>query len=348
MHTSIPAETFTIPEELNAVSPPEVRGIRRDQVKMMVLTRYNGKCIHSQFNQLTNFLREGDLLVFNNSRTIPAVLKADVWRNGIMRKKAVEVRLARKVYENGWEVLLPEGGVKKGDKLIFSKRLQGKTVLLKDNYPFVLVRFSLTGRRFYEEIYKLGQPVRYEYIHHPWELDHYQTVYGSVPGSVEMPSAGRAFSWELISQLKKKGVKTAFLWLHTGLSYLMDNQWELPPGENKESYAIPQETAELVTEAKHNGGRIIAVGTTVVRALETAGFNNGRMTAQSGWTDIYINETSSLSVADGLVTGFHEPEASHLNMLTAFVDRKDLISAYNIALKEGYLWHEFGDINLII
>ncbi|UTR10635.1 S-adenosylmethionine:tRNA ribosyltransferase-isomerase [Evansella sp. LMS18] len=348
MNTSLSAETFTIPEELNAAAPPEVRGIRRDQVKMMVLSRTNGKLIHSHFNNLTDFLREGDLLVLNNSRTIPAVLKADVWRNGIKRRKATEVRLARKIYENGWEVLLPEGGVKKGDKLIFSRRLQGKAVLLKDNYPFVLVRFSLTGRQLYDEIYKLGEPVRYEYIHHPWDLGQYQTVYGSVPGSVEMPSAGRAFSWELISQLKKIGVKTAFLQLHTGLSYLTDNQWELPPGENKESYMVPQETAELVTETKQNGGRIIAVGTTVVRALETAGFKNGRMTAQSGWTDIYINETSSLSAADGLITGFHEPEASHLNMLTAFVERKKLISAYNTALEEGYLWHEFGDINLIL
>jgi S-adenosylmethionine:tRNA ribosyltransferase-isomerase len=163
-----------------------------------------------------------------------------------------------------------------------------------------------------------------------------------------MPSAGRAFSWELLFELQRKGVKLAFLQLHAGLSDLADNEWQLTPRDVKESYSIPSETIEAIKEAKANGRRVIAVGTTVVRAVETAFDASYQPLFGTGWTNLYINRETVLKVVDGLITGLHEPEASHLDLLTAFIDEELLFQAYQEAIDLGYLWHEFGDINLIL
>lgn len=199
-----------------------------------------------------------------------------------------------------------------------------------------------------EQIYEFGEPIRYEYITHPWELDYYQTVYASMPGSVEMPSAGRAFSWELLFKLQRHGIRIAYVQLHTGLSYLPELFGHPSPTDNYEQFDVPDETAEAVKQAKEAGGRIVAVGTTVVRALESAALANGKLGALSGWTNLMIDSSVPLRVVDGLITGFHEPEASHLDLLSAFIDPALLHSAYQEAIGQGYLWHEFGDMNLII
>ncbi|SER57061.1 S-adenosylmethionine:tRNA ribosyltransferase-isomerase [Salipaludibacillus aurantiacus] len=347
MNTVMPP-AFTVPERLNASSPPEARGLRRDFVKMMVLSRQSGSWIDTSFSQLPGFLREGDLLVLNNSRTIPAVFKADIERNGFICKRNQEVRLARRLSEKVWEVLVPELNLQKNDQMHFSSRLSAEVINFKPELPFTVVEFSAASARLFEELYSTGEPVRYEYIHHPWSLDYYQTVYANVPGSVEMPSAGRAFSWELLQKLQAAGIRTAFLQLHTGLSYLLDDRWHQHPSHNKEHYSIPAATLSAVKQTKKDGGRVVPVGTTVVRALETAARRKSNLSSISGWTDLYINEATPLRVADGLITGFHEPEASHLDMLSAFLNRNQLITAYQHALKKGYLWHEFGDINFII
>jgi S-adenosylmethionine:tRNA ribosyltransferase-isomerase len=190
--------------------------------------------------------------------------------------------------------------------------------------------------------------VRYEYIQEPWNLDYYQTVFATIPGSVEMPSAGRAFSWELLFRLQKKGVRIAYITLHTGLSYLLDDKWHKGPDKNFENYEVPKETADLIRVTKKAGGRVIAVGTTVVRALETVALEKREVEAHSGWTNLYITEDTKLEICDGLITGMHEPEASHLQLLSAFVDKGKLYEAYQDAIKQRYLWHEFGDMNLII
>ncbi|MDM5336099.1 S-adenosylmethionine:tRNA ribosyltransferase-isomerase [Fictibacillus enclensis] len=337
------ALSFVLPDELNASMPPERRGIRRDYVKMMVIDKKEGTTSHSHFYKLDHYLQAGDVLVLNASRTIPAVLKGNLADGTV-----VEVRLAHKKSDQSWEALILADEVKNGDTIHFSPVLSATVVTAATDSPFSLLAFNLCCTALYDQIYQIGQPVRYEYIETPWDLDYYQTVFATSPGSVEMPSAGRAFSWELLFRLQKKGVRIEYVELHTGLSYLMDDKWHLEPRENLEEYSIPEKTAAAVRQAKSNGHKVIAVGTTVVRALESAVDTKGHLKAARGWTNLYITGTTKLQVADGLITGLHEPEASHLDLLSAFVSVQHLHVSYKEAIGQKYFWHEFGDMNLII
>ncbi|MGG3468944.1 S-adenosylmethionine:tRNA ribosyltransferase-isomerase [Neobacillus pocheonensis] len=335
---------FELPSYLNAAMPPERRGVRRDQVKMMVQNRRTGQTMHDHFFNLDLYLKKGDVLVLNSSRTVPAILKSELYRNGEVIQNEMEIRLARRKNDSTWEALAVSEEVKRGDQLIFSKQFLGEVLEVNKKRPFITIKFSKNGSALYDEIYAIGEPVRYEYINSPWELDYYQTVFATHPGSVEMPSAGRAFSWELLFKLQKKGIKLVFIQLHTGLSYFLDDKWDHSPTENYEEYTIPAEAWENILQAKVEGKRVISVGTTVVRAIETAALN-GEL---SGWTNLYIKPKYDLKITDGIITGMHEPEASHLDMLSAFVNQKDLFNSYQEAIKRGYLWHEFGDMNLIL
>jgi S-adenosylmethionine:tRNA ribosyltransferase-isomerase len=340
------AMKFYLPDELNATMPPERRGIRRDRVRMMVINKENGSTEHTHFHHLADYLNKGDLIILNASRTVPAVLKGR-WKNGEAEKE-IEIRLAHRKSENIWEALIVGETLVKGEKIYFSSVFNATIIHVDPEGPFVTLQFNLCCSDLYNQIYSLGQPVRYEYIEHPWELDYYQTVFASSPGSVEMPSAGRAFSWELLFQLQKKGVQIAYIQLHTGLSYLLDDKWHIGPRENYEEYHIPEETVVAIQKTKKAGGRVIAVGTTVVRTLETAALEDGNIKAHSGWTNLYIKQDTELKIADGLITGLHEPEASHLDLLSAFVEQPFLYKAYQEAIEKKYLWHEFGDMNLIL
>lgn len=344
MEKKVQSLDFHLPASLNATHPPERRGLRRDQVKMMVLDRVTGNVIHDRFIQLENYLKAGDILVLNNSRTIPAILRGDWHRSGKVIGRNIELRLARKKNDSVWEVLFVATNVKSGDCFKFSDSLEAKVIGEVFNSPLKIIQFTLQGNDLYEELYSMGEPIRYEYIHHPWNLDYYQTVFASMPGSVEMPSAGRAFSWEILLKLQKRGVRLVFLQLHTGLSYLLDDEYAHSPEDHFEEYSIRQEDMEAIKKAKDSGGKVIAAGTTVVRALETAVLKS----AVKGWTNLYITSDYELQLVDGIITGFHEPKASHLDMLTAFVEETRLFEAYDIAVEQNYLWHEFGDINLII
>ena len=341
---AIKALDFFLPDELNASDPPEKRGIRRDHVRMMVLDRATGEIRHDRFFHLTNYLHPGDLVILNNSRTIPAVLQAEWLRNTVQLAPKVEVRLARRRGEDAWDALIVASPIKTGDILQFSPELSATVIAEKENSPLKIIKFSKKGTDLFNIIYALGEPVRYEYIDHPWDLDYYQTVFASHPGSVEMPSAGRAFSWELLFKLISNDIQVEFIQLHTGLSYLLDDQWVQTPEENEEEYHITDRTMEMILETKASGKKVIAVGTTVVRALESAAKNG----ALSGLTNLYIDQHYPLKIADGIITGFHEPKASHLDMLSAFVSEQNLLKAYDQAIGAGYLWHEFGDMNLII
>lgn len=335
------ARSFQIPEDLNASTPAEYRGIQRDRVRLMTLDTVTGNSFHHYFHQLDSYLDEGDLLVLNNSRTLPAVIK------GKKGKQAIEIRLSRKLSDSKWEALIVGGVFPVGEKLNLNGDLTATITGIGTEAPLSILSFSKSGLDLYEAIYRYGEPIHYEYIGTPWPLEMYQTVYASVPGSVEMPSAGRAFSWKLLNRLKRKGVNIAFVQLHTGLSYYGHDRWP-NPSKHFEEFCVPQETAELVNQTKQNSGRVIAVGTTVVRALETAVNNIGNVEAQKGITSLYIQKGYTLKAVDGLITGFHEPEASHLELLTAFIDKHLLMRAYREAITAGYLWHEFGDMNLLL
>ncbi|TDQ42775.1 S-adenosylmethionine:tRNA ribosyltransferase-isomerase [Aureibacillus halotolerans] len=320
----------------DASIPPEKAGKSRSKVRLLHFDSLTKQMKHKQFERLPEVFRKGDVVVLNTSRTIPAVLHT---------MKGEEIRLSRQCRKGVWDVLFV-----KPPKRVFHRfpgGLTGKIVGRGSESPLIQMAFSLQGAVFFEHLYRHGDVVRYEHLSHPWSLRYFQTVYANEPGSVEMPSAGRAFTWKLINDLQRKGVKVESICLHAGLSYYGNDSWP-SPALHPEPFTVSQKTVETIKHAKENGGRVVAVGTTVVRALESAHSPGGVLQPTKGETALYVTAESALSVVDGLLTGFHEFEASHLDMLTAFVTKEDLEAMYQEALKERYLWHEFGDMNLIL
>jgi S-adenosylmethionine:tRNA ribosyltransferase-isomerase len=329
---------FKIPHFLNADTPAEYRLNKREAVKLLVQDRNSGQYFHNSFENLSSYLQKGDVLILNNSRTIPAVLHTI---------DQVEIRLARKLTDDTWEALIPVAQKQIGNRLLFQNQVEAKIIKKNKKTPLLTIQFNIIGDAFYEFLYQFGSPIRYEYLKHEWPIHTFQTVFSSVPGSIEMPSAGRALSWKMLADLQQKGIEIGFIQLHTGLSYYENDIWP-DPSEHPETYTVSENVVHLIQSAKARGSRVIAVGTTVVRALESAVDSNFNLQATSGETTLYIKPDSSLHVVDGLLTGFHEPEASHLDMLSAFIPVNQLLTAYQEAINQGYLWHEFGDMNLLL
>jgi S-adenosylmethionine:tRNA ribosyltransferase-isomerase len=348
--------SFTLPPELAAQEPPERRGISRDKVRLMVIDRRSFGVTHSRFDRLGDFLRADDLLVFNTSRTLPAALEGCGWPQG----PCIEVRLAQHLPDDSWLGLLlcKRGdpfscGLRSGMEIDFGQGLTATVFDRDENIPRLWrLRFSRSGVELVDSIYRIGKPIRYEYVAAPWNLDYYQTVYANEPGSAEMPSAGRPFTWQLLLALKRRGIATASVLLHTGLSSYMDDELDAQRPVAEEEYFIGPEAADKINLARQQGGRVIAVGTTVVRALESAADARGRVPVgrktRHGYTRLRITAHHSLKAVDGLLTGLHEPEASHLDLLTAFLPAEVIRQAYEEAVQLRYLWHEFGDLNLIL
>jgi S-adenosylmethionine:tRNA ribosyltransferase-isomerase len=344
--------SFTLPIELSAKEPPERRGIARDQVRLMVIDRENYRVKHTKFNRLGEFLRPGDLLVFNSSRTLPASLDGCETPKG----PCMEVRLAQRLPDDSWLALLlcQQGepftcGLRGGMQIDFGQGLTATVCDRDENIPRLWkLRFSKLGTELMDLLYRLGRPIRYEYVSAPWDLDYYQTVYAKEPGSAEMPSAGRAFTWKLLFDLKRRGIETAYIVLHTSLSSYMDDDLDAQHPASEEEYFISETAAQKINRTHEQGGRVIAVGTTVVRALESVVDETGKVQAQHGYTRLHISANHKLKAVKGLLTGLHEPEASHLDLLTAFLPANTIRDAYEEAVQQGYFWHEFGDLNLIV
>jgi S-adenosylmethionine:tRNA ribosyltransferase-isomerase len=327
---------FELPKQLEAHEPPELRGSGRDDVRMLVSDRSSGAVAHAHFRDLPQFLRGGDLVVLNTSATLPAALTA-IRENGdvialhwstplpgglaVVEPRRVEVR-------SGEVLTLPSGRATFLAPYRDSKRLW--IAQLDIDLPIV------------DYLRRWGRPITYSYVERPFPLDAYQTVYAYSAGSAEMPSAGRAFTRPMLACLRRGGVQLAKLVLHTGVASL-----ELHERPYEEWYEVPLRTAERVRATKSRGGRVIAVGTTVVRALESSVDKNGDVVASRGWTDIVVTPEGGVRVVDGLLTGLHEPRATHLAMLEAIAGRDVIEKAYAEALEHGYLWHEFGDLHLI-
>jgi S-adenosylmethionine:tRNA ribosyltransferase-isomerase len=344
--------TFVLPPDLEARQPPECRGVPRDRVRLMVIDRATGRVEHTRFDRLGDYLHAGDLLVFNSSRTLPAVLEGRVTPAG----PDVELRLAEHQGDNSWLALLVcrrgepfACGLRAGLRIAFGRGLTA-TVHERDRHIPRLwrVRFSRQGGELIELLYRLGKPVRYEHVAAPWGLDYYQTVYAREPGSAEMPSAGRAFTWRLLLGLQRQGIATAHVVLHTTLSCYLDDELDAIHPAAEEEYLIGEAAAEKVNRARASGRRVIAVGTTVVRALESAVSAASLVRAGHGYTRLHVTADHVLRAVDGLLTGLHEPAASHLDLLTAFLSAERVHQAYEEAVRRGYLWHEFGDLNLIV
>jgi S-adenosylmethionine:tRNA ribosyltransferase-isomerase len=364
----LPSLDFDLPPELEADAPPEARGFERDEVRLMVSYRGDDHVVHSRFRDIGNFLQAGDSLVINTSGTMNAAISAER-ENGT----TLELHLSTRLPADLWivEVRRPTGTAtepfkeaRAGETLYLAG---GAAVTLHAPYPSGSARGEGTRlwvstldlpEPLHEYLRHHGSPIRYGYVRESWPASYYQTVYATETGSAEMPSAGRAFTPELITHLVAKGVQIAPLILHTGVASLEEDE---PPYE--EFYRIPPETARLVNAARAAGKRIVAVGTTVMRALETVASPDGTTHPGEGWTDLFITPECGIRSVDAMLTGLHEPRSTHLAMLEALVTREPastskrppastgrehLRVAYAEALREGYLWHEFGDLHLIL
>ena len=332
-----PRITFELPANREAREPAEERGAGRDDVRLLV-TLASGFIVHARFTELPRFLRAGDAFVLNRSATIPAALAAQR-ADGEQMQLHLSTRLpadlfvieARSARLDAHELLrLPGGG------------LVEFLTPYRDSRRLWIARLYLpTDFRSYVGHY--GQPVSYRHTARRWPLATYQNVYAAEPGSAEMPSAGRPLTREMLERLRGMGVEIAFITLHAGVSSPKRDE---PPYE--ERYTVPAETADIVRRARRMGGRIVAVGTTVVRALESSLDAKGRVVASQGWTDLVITPERGISAIDGMLTGFHEPQSSHLAMLEAIAGDDVIAKSYAAALAAGYLWHEFGDSQLIL
>lgn len=347
---------FSLPPELEASAPPEARGLRRDQVRLMVSNYSTDQVRHDHFHHLDEYLSEGDVLVINTSRTRNSALAASR-ADGT----ALELHLSTHLDEDLWTVevrSIEDTGKTKHledarEGEILSLPVMAKAILQRpyisdctdDSEPSKTLWLARVNfpRQVDDYLARYGFPIRYNYVKERWPLSFYQTVYATESGSAEMPSAGRPFTSGLLKRLVSKGIRIAPLVLHTGVSNLETHE---PP--YKEFYRVTSETAHMVNEGRASGRRIIAVGTTAIRALETVTNADGQTHAGEGWTCLVIMPQRGLRAVNALLTGMHEPEASHLAILESLAGLSHIKTAYAEALRNGYLWHEFGDLHLIV
>jgi len=341
--TAAPATHFVLPDDLSAAEPPEARGLARDGVRLLVAT--GEEVTHARFHDLVRFLDPGDLLVVNTSGTLPAAV------DGRLGEGLVVVHFSTPLDDGTWVVELRTAP---GADKPLRGASGGETVRLPDGARLTLLQPVTDGRlwrarvrvpyaRVDDYLNRHGRPIRYGYVHDDWPLAAYQTVFALAPGSAEMPSAGRPFTPALVTALVVHGVRVAPLVLHTGVSSLESHE---PP--QPERYQLPVSTADLVNHTHQRGGRVIAVGTTVVRALESATGADGSVEAREGWTDLVLGPDRPARLVNGLITGLHAPDASHLLLLEAVVGPGLVQRAYDAALERRYLWHEFGDACLLM
>jgi S-adenosylmethionine:tRNA ribosyltransferase-isomerase len=337
--------SFELPAHLEAGEPPEARGMTRDAVRMLVAERSSGRLTHTTFGTLPSQLRAGDLVVINTSAVVPAAVAATSTDGA-----KLVVHLSTRLDDGHWVVeprQIDGRTTRRWDGPV-PRRLQ-----LGPDAGITLLAPYLDSARLWVAELELpqpvftwlavhGQPIRYSYVEQPWPISAYQNVYATEPGSAEMPSAGRPFTPEVITRLVAKEIGVSPLVLHTGVASLESTELPYP-----ERLRVSATTAARVNATRRNGGRVIAVGTTVVRGLETAG-QGGLVREFDGWTDLVITPQRGVRVVDGLLTGWHEPEASHLLMLEAVAGRALLESSYAASLECGYLWHEFGDTHLVL
>ncbi|HVD62386.1 MAG TPA: S-adenosylmethionine:tRNA ribosyltransferase-isomerase [Gemmatimonadaceae bacterium] len=346
-------------EDLEAREPPEVRGLARDQVRLMVSSVSDDEITHTRFFDFPDFVETGDVVVVNTSATINAALDAErIDAPGDDRNCVLHLSTPVSVSE--WVVELRQHAAKgtipllnahAGERLVLpanaTAELKAPYLPEATGFPGGPVRLWIAKLSLPDDAItytaRYGMPIRYGYVPKSWPLSYYQTIFARESGSAEMPSAGRAFTQEIVERLTRKGVRVAALTLHTGVSSLEAHEPPYP-----ERYRVPGSTASAVNEARALGRHVVAVGTTVVRALETAANSDDRVAARDGWTDLVITPERGLRVVSSILTGFHEPKASHLAMLESLAGPEHLQMAYEEAIREKYLWHEFGDLHLIM
>jgi S-adenosylmethionine:tRNA ribosyltransferase-isomerase len=353
-------DRFHLPPELEASAPPEARGLSRDAVRLLVARRRDGSLVHGHFTDLPRLLHAGDLLVVNTSATLPASVDAEttggeaatlnfsgrlpggLWMVELRHRSPAAGTAASPVSEPwldaapGTVVRLPGGGRAE-------LRLPASAGVAPDGPVRLWLATVELPQPPLPYLARYGRPIRYSYVPSPWPIGTYQTVFAEVPGSAEMPSAARPFSAEVITRLVSRGVGIAPFVLHCGVSSPEQHE---PPGA--EWYRVPGTTAAQINAARQAGQRVIAVGTTAVRALETVTDGAGVVHPGEGWTALVVAPGHRIASVDGLLTGWHEPGASHLAMLEAIAGPELVAASYLEALAAGYLWHEFGDSHLVL
>jgi S-adenosylmethionine:tRNA ribosyltransferase-isomerase len=336
---------FTLPPDLEAHDPPEARGVPRDGVRMLVSRGSSGEISHHAFRHLPGLLLPGDLLVVNNTGTLPAQVRAG---------GGLAVHFSTPQADGSWlaelrtikdKISMPNEGGYPGQVIC----LPGGAVLTLECRATARLWRARLSVAVVPYLLRHGVPIRYSYVPREWDLAAYQTVFATKPGSAEMPSASRPFTPAVVTALAARGVLIAPVTLHAGVSSPEAGEDPYP-----EAYDVPPATARLVNHVRANGGRVIAAGTTVVRALETAAMAAGQdgpygqVVASAGWTSHVVTPRTGVRAVDGLLTGLHEPRSSHLRMLAAFAGSGLLSRCYEAAVRSGYLWHEFGDVHLLL
>lgn len=335
---------YELPEELIAQTPVEPR----DHSSMLVLDRETGKTQHKHFYDVLDYLKPGDCLILNDSRVLPARIFGTKKDTGAH----VEFLLLKCVGNNKWETLVKPGRkAKVGAEFVFSPGvLEGKiTDVLEDGNR--IIDFSCEGN-FYTILEELGKMPLPPYITEELkDQERYQTVYSHELGSAAAPTAGLHFTKELLKKIEEKGVKIGYVTLHVGLGTFRPVKAEniTEHKMHSEHYHLPKETADLINETKKNGGRVIAVGTTSCRTLESvATFNDGKILESDGWTSIFIYPGYDFKVLDGLITNFHLPESTLIMLVSAFAGYEHVMAAYKEAVEKRYRFFSFGDAMLII
>jgi len=339
---------FTLPAAFEAAEPPEARGLARDEVRLLVARRHGSQLTHTVFRRLPDYLEPGDLLVVNNSATLPAALPAHAGAT------QMELHLSTRLADGVWVVEPRRAAAPASQPLSEDDATAGLVLTLPGGATAELrAPYGTPGRLWVAALHTpgsmtewlaaQGRPIRYGYVPRDWPLDYYQTVFAQEAGSAEMPSAARPFSAQLVTDLVSRGVGVAPITLHCGVSSL-----EAHEAPSAEWFRVPASTIDLVNQTRRRRNRVIAVGTTVVRALESAADAQGTLRPAEGWTELVISPDRPVRAVDGMITGWHEPQASHLAMLEAVAGRHLLELSYRAALAEGYLWHEFGDSHLIL
>jgi S-adenosylmethionine:tRNA ribosyltransferase-isomerase len=347
---------FRVPSDLEASEPPEARGVPRDAVRLLVARRAAGTIEHRYFQDLPQLLGAGDVLVVNTSATLPASLAAEaagqpatlhysgrlpggLWIVELRRRGPAGAGSSTQPWLHavpGTVVRLPGGGRAE-------LRLPASADAVAGDPIRLWVATVALPLPFLPYLARYGRPIRYGYVPQEWPISSYQTVFADGPGSAEMPSAARPFSAALITRLVSRGVGIAPFVLHCGVS--SPEQHEPPVAE---WYRVPPTTAAQVNAARQAGGRVIAVGTTAMRALETVSDPGGTVHPGEGWTELVIDSDRCIRAADGLITGWHEPGASHLALLEAVAGGEVVAASYAAAIAHRYLWHEFGDSHLVL
>lgn len=335
---------FELPEHLIAQHPLEDRTSSR----LLVLNKETGEIQHQRFTNLIDHLVPGDVLVLNDSRVLPARLIGEKAETGAK----IEVLLLKSLGEDRWETLVKPGKrVKPGTIVTFGNGLLSCVCEEMTESGGRIVRFSYEGI-FYEILEQLGSMPLPPYIHAQLDdQERYQTVYARERGSAAAPTAGLHFTKEYLEQIAAKGVHLAYITLHVGLGTFRPVAADTVEEHvmHAEYYEISQETADLVNAAKSEGRRVIAVGTTSCRTLETVGRDHGgRLAATSGWTDIFIYPGYTFSIIDGMLTNFHLPKSTLVMLVSALAGKEYILHAYNTAVKEEYRFFSFGDAMLIL